>query len=271
MTNGWQEEVDADPEGCSPLFKGGKGDLIHTATTLSGVNNGTLLSDGVNDGERIRLVAGALFVPMVILGDVKAVRKFWDFQFDQWNIMQKRAEVTGKFKNPLKLKKEIKQFLSVDLDNIGQEMKVIFAKELNDLRGDVNPNTYYFARRAVKSHEIDPVTHKHDMDPHCYPVMSALAGKVTGHFINDNLKNNYGVDLATWAPNDGFVNLPGQSAPFTQPSVEAASFNEDFKPGIWYNMPVEYKDHLSWVGPMEDKQETLNYYLDMQKLFESLD
>ena len=42
MCRGFQEEIDGtDPEDLSPLFAGGHGDLIHSCTTLSGVNNGT--------------------------------------------------------------------------------------------------------------------------------------------------------------------------------------------------------------------------------------
>ena len=93
---------------------------------------------------------------------------------------------------------------------------------------------------------------------------------IGGYFsLSSSVK--YGVEPKTWGPNDGFVNLPGQNGPFNQPSEEATSFDGNFKKGIWYNMPVEYKDHLSWVGPFEKKKVFYKYYLDMQKLFEKLD
>ena len=270
MTNGFKEEVEGTPaDELSPLFKGGMGNLIHTATTLSGVNNGTLLSDCVNGGTRIRKVAGSVFVLMTAIGDSEAVRKFWDFKFAHWGIMKDKVDVKGNtFKNPLKFKKEILRFIDNGPDDIGNEMKVVFAQPINDMRGPIGTDTYYFARRAVKSH--DRGDGKHRMDKGCFP-LSPIAGIATGGYFTDELREKYGVEPKTWGPNDGFVNLPGQNGPFNQPSEEATSFDGNFKKGIWYTMPVEYKDHLSWVGPFEKKKVFYKYYLDMQKLFEKLD
>jgi len=45
LTRGNAEEVAGTPaDELSPLFKGGQGDLLHTVTTLTGVNNGTTLA-----------------------------------------------------------------------------------------------------------------------------------------------------------------------------------------------------------------------------------
>ena len=73
----------------------------------------------------------------------------------------------------------------------------------------------------------------------------------------------------SWKPNDGIVNVIGQSAPLNAPQTD---YNPgmDVKPGIWYNMPVERKDHMSWAGIGEDTAVYTKYYEDMVKWFSEL-
>ncbi|MBR5752925.1 MAG: hypothetical protein IKX83_00400, partial [Clostridia bacterium] len=61
---------------------------------------------------------------------------------------------------------------------------------------------------------------------------------------------------------DGYVPVIGQSAPLNQPSIEAGPATE-FKPGIWYNMPVRNGDHIMWNGMSRNKWEFFRIYDEM--------
>ena len=59
------------------------------------------------------------------------------------------------------------------------------------------------------------------------------------------------------------------SAPFNKPSEEWTE-NTVIRPGIWYNMPIEHKDHMSWLGVGEDKDTYIKYNKDMLDSFRKL-
>lgn len=121
---------------------------------------------------------------------------------------------------------------------------------------EINPNqkvgetVYYFAQRGKSTRKLFGL----DVPGHyMYPIalVSEPLTTVSARALKGHLKKY--VDLSgdrfekLWGPNDGFVNLEGQSAPTFSPSAEG-TWETDFKPGIWYNMPPEHHDHMSWNG-----------------------
>ena len=94
-----------------------------------------------------------------------------------------------------------------------------------------------------------------------------LAGFLSGKYRNDDLKK-YGFS-EEWLPNDGLVNTVGLSAPLNEPFIDWNP-TVQIRPGIWYNMPVEDKDHMSWMGFGEKTTELYRYYENMLNLFRFL-
>ncbi|MDD6807237.1 MAG: hypothetical protein PUD72_02140 [Oscillospiraceae bacterium] len=45
---------------------------------------------------------------------------------------------------------------------------------------------------------------------------------------------------------------------------------EKYKPGIWYNMPVEHRDYLSWAGSGVPSKEYFEYMENMLETFSKL-
>ena len=257
MDRGSQEEREGTPEEeLSDFFKGGKSHLIHTAVTLSGVNNGTILDQFFND-KTMYIVEKAVLIATSKLG-FSPYNWFFDLGQQHFGLARYPEENIGKQVEPQSkedFEAGLKRYASSKLDRSNWEMDIIWSKWMNDHQG-VADDIYYFAERACNSHPdkngyarantFNPITH----------FTGNLIGKKqpvreTGY--------QYGPE---WYPNDGYVPVIGQSAPLNQPSIEAGP-GTDFKPGVWYNMPVRNGDHISWNGMSRNKWEFFRIFDEM--------
>ncbi|MBR5754038.1 MAG: hypothetical protein IKX83_06100, partial [Clostridia bacterium] len=241
MSAGSKEEREGTPaEELSDFFKGGKGHLIHTAVTLSGVNNGTMLDQYFDD----KLMHGVEWTVLKATAALGYSPYNWFFDLGQQHFglgrypeenAQGLVELTKD-----EWKEGFERYKSSKLDRSNWEMDLIWCKWMNDHQG-VDPKIYYFAERTCNTHPDkkgfarsntwNPITHfTGNMIGQKQPI------RETGY--------EYGPE---WYPNDGYVPVIGQSAPLNQPSIEAGPATE-FKPGIWYNMPVRNGDHIMWNG-----------------------
>lgn len=60
------------------------------------------------------------------------------------------------------------------------------------------------------------------------------------------------------------------SAPFNAPSEDLDDIRKA-KPGIWTNLPVEpLKDHMSWIGTGEKRDDFYSYFDRMLEDFQAL-
>ena len=68
-----------------------------------------------------------------------------------------------------------------------------------------------------------------------------------------------------WQANDGLVNIAAAHHPEGQPFVEYASLasDADIKPGIWNVMPIEWKDHTSYMGVGETDEGYNEFFKEM--------
>lgn len=248
LFNGSEEEREGTPaDELSPLFAGGH-DWLHTATTMSGVNNGTTVAS-------MLWYKPADLLTDVVLGIASAAKDtaiahWYDPHLDIWQ-------------NGMK---GVRRYASNRIDNILHEMQVPTCFAINDLRkGITGSNAYYFCRRGDRTH----YAHGQQLPNKnmCY-LMKAASSLVT-LYRSDKLKREYGVD-DTWLPSDGLVNIPGQSAPLNQPFIDAESETMDFNPGIWYNMPIEDKDHMSWMGYREKIGPYYDYFENLLASFAAL-
>lgn len=266
MAHGCQEEIDGTPaDELSPLFKGGKGDWIHTATTLSGTNNGTTLAS-------FPPKAMANFVNWVCVGVLGGIlgktpfMKAWDMKMDHWDISQDPATIKGwNIQSISELKPKVAAYNKNDIDNIMGEMSVETMAELNKIY-KTSEKTYYFARRACRTYKIGNTPFQR-MQLKAFPI-AHISQLIIGWFSKPSLKE-YGFN-DSWYASDGPVNTVCTAAPFNEPQEDIPFGKKDLKPGIWYNLPVERKDHFSWMGFFEQKQEYRDYFLSMVKLADEL-
>lgn len=221
----------------SPLFDGGHGDLLHTVSTLSGVNNGTTLATLANrSGLSLATILGIMMTEGANSSDS------YDSMLQQWNGTPVRKFV---------------KYSRNDLDNIAREMDIDAIQLKINPKQVVNPNTYYFAYRA-------------------YSKPSQMTGscKYCGHLMHTYppiAGVKYSHEWKGWYRSDGFVNVTGQSAPLNQQYKDGYWNSTDFQPGIWYNMPEKANaDHLYWCGHSGDINELYADVDRMLALYEKL-
>ena len=268
FAEGSQEERDGtDPDDLSPLFAGGHGNLIHTVTTLSGVNNGTALAElfGFLGTE----IAGiSVLTLQALLGDTAATR-FYDIGCHQWGIGPERNDCQFRhIRNPLPYWSRIRDFCSnKDLDHCAREMQVSVQQDviLKDYKTD--PGIYYFARRANGSVPDGKGGYKMKIpvDPLCL-----AAGIPTLRWMKKGTLAKYGFGTdPLWGMTDGFVNVRGQSAPIGTPQEDATQATA-FAPGKWYNLRPIVGDHMTWMGWWVPKDRYFSMWDEMIRLNRSL-
>ena len=240
-----EERADTPAEELSPLFAGGHADLLHTVTTLSGVNNGTALASFF--GNKGMSVANYAYMALATFVGDTYFTKFIDYATSQWGNMPFAENVhVAHIRNPLKYLDASRAFdRNKTFDSINHEMQIEVIQEVINPSLQYPKNVYFFAHRAdgtKPGRNGNPVPSKSDMILPCW-----LVGQLTGRAMLKRLEK-YGVRTdPNWRRNDGLVNLVGQSAPLNA-TYEEADYDTDFKPGIWYNMPPERGDHALWVG-----------------------
>ena len=134
------------------------------------------------------------------------------------------------------------------MDNSTYEMTIEYCKKINEQQV-TDPHIYYFAQRTSNSIALPNGKHLAWPSPNLF---CTIPGMFVGQILP---KETHGYEIdETWYPNDGYVNVPGQSAPFNAPH-EDGHWGDDFKPGIWYNMPVVKHDHVFWNGYSGSRKE----------------
>ncbi len=266
MVQGSEEErAGTDPADLSPLFAGGHGHLIHSVNTLSGVNNGTtfdMFSEPV-----LKVLTGVVLTYMTTIGNT-LMNFYTDPGLEQWGIGEYKG--SKKIHGPALLKSlpGMRKYMNSTWDTGAHEMMVPYQKQVND-HLVVDPGIYYFAHRADCTKPF--IGEKRIPDKSHTSMLCTVTGIVTGLFLHPRLKGDktgYHVD-GSWYPNDGFVNVKGQSAPLNLPSVEAA-FGDELKPGIWHNMEIVPLDHVSWINLATDPEQVFAYYDRMLKTLSEL-
>jgi triacylglycerol lipase len=259
LTNGCQEELDATPaDEVSEFFKGGKGDLLHTVTTLSGTNHGTSITYFMGD-KVIEMVSRLILNAGAIAGN--HIAKIYDLYFDPWGIMEDPAEWKG---GPLGSINDPQKKAGVDAyatnklgGSIAYDMKPdVCESQLANIKP--NKKTYFFARPGQGTH-----TNKYGTaspDGHIFAPF-----KITAWILGNYTDKEHGIDKE-WLNNDGVVNCKAMRAPT---GVEQYDFVDGMaiKPGVWYNMPAQNWDHQGWAGMFISKA---TYYDVMGDIMRSI-
>ncbi len=253
----------------SPLFEGGHSGAVHSITTLAGIHDGTTLFQAVDN-----------FVPAVTKTVVKQGLK-------------KQAKESNKDAGTL-----AEEYLARTDGNVfyeaGLDGMAAFNKAMK-----MDPNTYYLAYTgevtedktdAVKSKIPDIVADMLDIDKGKYrspfaprrrefvsikdlvfPTKKAGVLAPTSMLISafqNHLPEEAIVDPAA-KPNDGLVNTNGSLAPSTE-SVTGFRYADECVPGVWYQMPIENRNHLSFIGLGVKPDAYRNEVLDLIDLLNEL-
>ncbi|MBQ3996143.1 MAG: hypothetical protein II639_05780, partial [Clostridia bacterium] len=145
MTEGCKEELEATPaDEVSEFFKGGKGDLIHSVSTLSATNRGTAATVFAGD-KLLHTISKTLMTAGAYAGDL--LNNVYDLYFDPWGAMEDPATCKSKAfgKDMASKQAGITAYAEAyDGGNIWYEMKPSVSDAM--LAGwKANPKTYYIA------------------------------------------------------------------------------------------------------------------------------
>lgn len=251
LWNGSAEERDCTPEDqLSPLFAGGKA-FVRNVVTLSGANNGTTFADFFGE-TGIRMLAGAIYTANAFAADTPLMRLL-DFHTDQWGIMGLSKYYPFTMPALRRRMAGVRRLLDRRLDNVGYELQVRYAAEMNENLSPC-PYTYYFAFRCCRTHDDGRGRQVPDRDMRR---ILKLWSTVIGRYRPDKLIP-FGFD-DSWLPSDGIVNVKCLGAPFMLESREYVP-GETIEPGVWYEMPIVDKHHMSWVGIGEEKDAFYSFY-----------
>ncbi len=241
LAEGSEEERAGTPEDeLSDLFKGGKVKWVHSCTTLAGTVNGVTLPEQIDKFiVPVEVVVGAL----AMLTSGTWFSKVYGFHLDRFGVSSQTEHI------PFRLK-PIMDFVKLKEDNIGWELGRELCQELSkDFH--VYDNIYYFSYYGVRTaiNKKGKMAGTKDM----WFAMKPFA-RMAGNINIDQIGKE-------WAPNDGLVNVPSAHHPFNDPWQD---FDPDnIKPGIWNVMPQEYKDHTSFMGVLETKEDYANFFLEI--------
>ena len=270
LAHGSQEEIDGTPaDELSDLFKGGKGDWLHTVTTLSGVNNGSNFASWLHTLGVI-VIDDLVLCLVTLLGNSK-FNDWYDANMDQWGVMEdpKKRTKNG-LRNPFSAWQEIRRYdRNPNLDSIGHEMQVECMFLMNSML-KIDSSAYHFARRALGS--VPKGNGERQKMRKDATTIAKIAGIITCNWRGLHLETvpQFNYEHKRDMPNDGLVTVVGQSAPLDKPYTDWEE-GKEIEKGIWYNMPIEHKDHISWMGIGEDKDVYFDYFDQMLDGFRKLD
>ncbi len=254
MTVGDEAERAATPEDeLSGLFKGGHANWIHSCTTLAGANDGISFMYGQE--KAVRPFAKIGLIDVSFMNSIPFMTKFYDFMMDEWGITMNPQTGEKRAKNWLQ---RIDDYIDCMDDNcIGDLTIHRFRERSKDW--ECQPNIYYFAYYATKTSPNKKGYYFPNgrmffiLKPFCY-----LVGRYNGTKADENHAET-GIE---WRENDGLVNVMSGRAPRSKPWV-SYTCDADIKPGMWIDMPIEDKDHMSYCGAGETREAYTTYFYEM--------
>lgn len=248
LTYGAEDEISASGNDISPLFIGGKEDLVCSVTAICSPLNGT---GAYEAAQRIKLITPLVRIAYTYAGFFGRSHlngKLVDFHLEQFGLTD-----SPDARNRSPIGKSIKKITQTK-DNIEHDMSPEGAKIMNE-RIQISPSVYYFSYPfdAIKKYKNGALSVPAYTDFFLMFITSTLMLKNAAY---DERKLHKQADFN----NDGLVNISSASHPLNEPFH---SFNGEAKAGIWNVMPATKGDHGTAIGLFADKTRTRKFYVEM--------
>ena len=249
IVNGSEEErAVTDPDDLSELFKGGHEGWVHSITALAAPHNGMTSVEG-NVGVIMRHICRFLS-DAVNLIDVTPLRTIYDINLGMYGLTPDLWDFTDIFhdKGYKEYMFEKKDTLLYDLSCEGSLVANAKLPEHDDI--------YYFSYRGYRTF---PFLGREIPSLKTFPLFTLLS-------LGMGTQNVPDVPALDWRQNDSVINTKSGEAPLGAPRVDVPYHTDpaDFKPGIWHVFPAaKGKDHMSFVGWLEKKEDFEGFYRKM--------
>lgn len=259
---GDENETNATGKDTSPLFEGGKGNLIHSVTTLCSPHNGSSLTCVLDSFGNVggidnttEMLASMCFVTAEATSKASGT---YDFMLDQFGIGQIKGNYTD-------ITNSINAFVNSGNDHAGYELTPDGAKWLNSQIKMVD-SAYYFSysySTTQKSSLLYTQVPTKDTLAILYPfalAMGSYNGKTEGGIAIDS----------TWLDNDGLVSVISAKAPFDEPQANLTEDIKQIKKGVWNVAETKKGHHGTVIGLDADTAETHSFYENLFSMIDNL-
>ncbi|SHD50413.1 lipase precursor [Staphylococcus argenteus] len=226
LRNGNQEEIayhKAHGGEISPLFVGGKNNMVASITTLGTPHNGSQAADKFGNTETVRRIMYAL--------NRIAGNKYSniDLGLTQWGFKQLPNESYIDY-----MKRVGNSKIWTTTDNAAYDLTLDGSAKLNAMTS-MNPNITYTTYTGVSSH-TGPLGYENP-DIGTFFLMDATS-RIIGHDAREE-----------WRKNDGVVPVISSLHPSNQPFVNVTSEEPATRRGIWQVKPIlQGWDHVDFIG-----------------------
>jgi triacylglycerol lipase len=271
LEDGCLEEMNAGYADISPLFNASQDttNLVHSVTTIAGINNGTTLANCISDliPTVQELVAGI----GAVAGGFDCDNPIYDFKMEQFGLERDVNEDWQTYLN------RVKNSSIWDTDDVCiYDLKPTGMHEINGWV-EAHPNVYYFSYTTEQTYRrVWPAPHYELPRIDMFPVLMPL-GLMMGTYT-DTL--DYGIVInSSWWVNDGVVNTNAQKYPFLNSMDMMIEYNGTPQIGIWNHMGLLDSDHWDIMGcgfegitgPFGTKSRLMTFYNDLESLLHDLD
>lgn len=252
LTNGSAEEMAAcdDP---SPLFAGGKEDLIISCTTICSPLNGVTAYNTLQRLHLFNLLRIFASGYAAIMGRSFLNGVLVDFHLEQFGLTNTpgQSDADG-------LIESFMSFMQTD-DMVAEDLSLQGAAANNEMI-EISENVYYFSYTFDATEKWNGLYLPVNVDTWFLAVFYAMILS-NGEFVDERTGETYGEE---WYANDGLVNVISAQYPFDEPHKDYDA--DSIEKGIWNVMPVIEGDHGTPIGLFADKDETHEFYDNLAQM-----
>ncbi len=256
---GSEDEVNASGSEVSPLFEGGKGNWVHSVTTLCAPHNGSQLTEIINSAgsylgfdNTTDLLIDLCFGLSGMTTD--SIDEVYDFKLDHFGIEEDGMSV-------------LNRVIEMGNDHAAYDLSPDGANELNKTIKTVE-DVYYFSYSYSTTSE-GSFMGGYTPDTSTNPILMFSAG----------LMGNYtgitggGIEIdEKWFDNDGLVSVVSAQYPFGEKWEDLPSGEDnEFEKGVWYVAPVKKGDHGTVIGLNSEQKSTYDFYIELFTAIDSLE
>ena len=255
---GSEAEIQATGDDISPLFTGGKGDYVHSVTTLCAPHNGSSLTEVLNTVGGTLGVSDTTDMLMTlcfgVAGIASPVEGVYDFNLGHFGI------------DGIDPHGAIEALTASGNDHAAYDLSPDGAAELNKQIKTVG-NIYYFSY-AYSTTQEGKILGKHVPTTSTLPILSPFAlamgsykGTTAGGIVLDE----------SWQENDGLVNVVSARYPTGEEYISLPENTEDITRGVWNVAPTRKGDHGTVIGLNSKAQKTREFFINLFTMIDSLE
>ncbi len=255
---GSDAEKQATGKETSPFFEGGKGNYIHSVTTLCAPHNGSSLTEIINGLGGTLGITDTTDLLMSLCfsfsGIADPINGVYDFQLDQFGVDNSDPE------------KAVSSLVNAGTDHAVYDLSPDGAAVLNKIAKPVD-DIYYFSyaySTTEKSKIFGTQTPYSSTLKILYPIavaMGAYTGTTDGGIVIDE----------SWQENDGLVNVVSARYPFGDEFIDLPEKPAEIQRGIWNVAETLKGDHGTVIGLNAEAEPTLQFYTDLFMMIDKLE